>query len=1047
MMRRVKSKNKKEEKPLTRARPVPTLLRASRVVMSAADDDESEPIDRVVRAVSRWPCVTAGVTTLVALITAGIAVAVAGLEVQTEGWTARGTTIADRQTAYELYSIDTFDDGTVNAAWETNPSARRRRRRLLQGQQSSGDQTCAAQYPTNTYYDAWYGFRLIFEAKGDVDLFSPNAFADACEAAENFMEISVGGGDAGDFGSKCSTEHACSGTPPGTSSSDWSAGGTYKGGWENWRRDGSLYKRCSRALSYPTALYSSQGYASCDEYRTNAALQATLARVKQYMLNCSEIKAADSNGDCGTPVADMKYDGRALNSLFGLNGNTRLSLTASNIYTSANQDDVNQWGYDAWKSGWKYTSSYFTIYWDTFQGEVRELFVDEQLFSDMRLAAGAVFIIIVLLWLHMGSLLLTVGGIVQVLLSFPTALFFTKVVCQISFFPFLNFIGIFVIAGIGADDCFVMYDKFQQAKCRCAPGSSATAVMNRSYYDSVWAMLLTSATTSAAFFSNAIMPIAPIRVFAIFMGSMVIFDYIYDITIFAALLSYQHKFIVRYEERNANSFGSWTLDFWGSVGRYRAKRNASKQQQSASTPEIMDSKRDHRSHAERIFADNVFPVIHRIRWFLVIVLLVAFAGGLVGALKLTTPKDSEVALLPENHEFTRFSYLKRSAFKSSSESLVWTKIVWGVFPNDDGDHFDPKSLSSFKWDTSFDIAPTANQEWMKTFCNNTKYNMASNLQSNCWLEYFENWLAYQSLTDTNFINACGSATALPIAESKFYDCAYLYATSDNSPWMAERSLRSAFYRNAASEWRMKIFAVEFGAGIAWTAPTDDLKKVWQKWEDYVKTSLATAPTGLANGFQTSAAWAWMDTVKQMQNGAYIAAATTLGIAFVTMMISTQNVIVTLYAILSILTILVTTIAGIVSMGWTLGFLEGICIVILIGLSVDYVVHIGHAYAHAARHEGATRRECARAALGVMGFPVLSAAFTTLCAALALLQATIEFFTKFGTIVVLSSIFSSIVAVVLFIALLAAVGPTDGWGDVKRLCGRKNPLGKSKSVSY
>ena len=191
----------------------------------------------------------------------------------------------------------------------------------------------------------------------------------------------------------------------------------------------------------------------------------------------------------------------------------------------------------------------------------------------------------------------------------------------------------------------------------------------------------------------------------------------------------------------------------------------------------------------------------------------------------------------------------------------------------------------------------------------------------------------------------------------------------------------------------------------------------------------------------------MDTVKQMQSGAYIAAGTTLGIASVTMMISTQNVIVTLYAIFSILTILVTTIAGVVSMGWTLGFLEGICFVILIGLSVDYVVHIGHAYAHAARHEGVTRRECARAALGVMGFPVLSAAFTTLCAALALLQATIEFFTKFGTIVVLSSIFSSIVAVVLFIALLATIGPTDGLGDVTRLCGRKRLLSNSKSVSY
>ena len=94
--------------------------------------------------------------------------------------------------------------------------------------------------------------------------------------------------------------------------------------------------------------------------------------------------------------------------------------------------------------------------------------------------------------------------------------------------------------------------------------------------------------------------------------------------------------------------------------------------------------------------------------------------------------------------------------------------------------------------------------------------------------------------------------------------------------MADRSLSSAFYLNSAGQRRMKIAAVEFGAGISWNAPTDDLEKVWQKWEDYVKAKLAAAPAGLKNGFQTSAAWAWMDTVKQMQSGAYIAAGTTLG---------------------------------------------------------------------------------------------------------------------------------------------------------------------------
>ena len=180
-------------------------------------------------------------------------------------------------------------------------------------------------------------------------------------------------------------------------------------------------------MSYPMALYAVQGASSCDDYRTNPTLKAPLAEVKQYMLDCSATRAEDSNGDCGTAVSGMTYNGKALDSLFGLSGNTLLSLTTSDIYTSGSSDDANQWGYDAWKSGWKYTSSYFTIYWDTIDGDVRDLYVDDQLYKDMRLAAGAVFIIIVLLWLHMGSLLLTVGGIVQDLLYFPPAVVFPKV--------------------------------------------------------------------------------------------------------------------------------------------------------------------------------------------------------------------------------------------------------------------------------------------------------------------------------------------------------------------------------------------------------------------------------------------------------------------------------------------------------------------------------------------------------------------------------------------------------------------------------------------
>ena len=105
---------------------------------------------------------------------------------------------------------------------------------------------------------------------------------------------------------------------------------------------------------------------------------------------------------------------------------------------------------------------------------LKDLKVDAALNQDMVLSAIAVFIVLALIWLHTGSVLLTAGGLLQILLAFPSAVFLTTCVFQIKFFPFLNFIGIFVIAGVGADDCFVMYDKWIQAGAYTRPLLSST---------------------------------------------------------------------------------------------------------------------------------------------------------------------------------------------------------------------------------------------------------------------------------------------------------------------------------------------------------------------------------------------------------------------------------------------------------------------------------------------------------------------------------------------------------------------------------------------
>ena len=73
------------------------------------------------------------------------------------------------------------------------------------------------------------------------------------------------------------------------------------------------------------------------------------------------------------------------------------------------------------------------------------------------------------------------------------------------FFPFLNFIGIFVVFALGADDVFVAVDKWKNARNEL-PSGTTEQVAALALPDAAYSMLLTSLTTAVAFFGTAICP-------------------------------------------------------------------------------------------------------------------------------------------------------------------------------------------------------------------------------------------------------------------------------------------------------------------------------------------------------------------------------------------------------------------------------------------------------------------------------------------------------------------------------------------------------------
>lgn len=72
-------------------------------------------------------------------------------------------------------------------------------------------------------------------------------------------------------------------------------------------------------------------------------------------------------------------------------------------------------------------------------------------------------------------------------------------------------------------------------------------------------------------------------------------------------------------------------------------------------------------------------------------------------------------------------------------------------------------------------------------------------------------------------------------------------------------------------------------------------------------------------------------------------ALSLAFAFVVLIIMTHNIIISLYSVASIGGIVVSVISIMEMKGWELGIIESITIVILIGLSVDYIVHLANHY--------------------------------------------------------------------------------------------------------
>lgn len=152
----------------------------------------------------------------------------------------------------------------------------------------------------------------------------------------------------------------------------------------------------------------------------------------------------------------------------------------------------------------------------------------------------------------------------------------------------------------------------------------------------------------------------------------------------------------------------------------------------------------------------------------------------------------------------------------------------------------------------------------------------------------------------------------------------------------------------------------------------------------------------------------------------------LGLTLPLLIIMTTNWIVALMCCLTISLITVGVIGIIPLAGWKLGILESLNLTLVVGLAVDYVVHLADGYVRSQKH---SRGDRVRDTLGHVGISVLSGACTTIGASIFMLFARILFFFQFGIFMFCTIGLSIFYALFFFTTVLALVGPEGNTGSI------------------
>ncbi len=634
---------------------------------------------------------------------------------------------------------------------------------------------------------------------------------------------------------------------------------------------------------------------------------------------------------------------------------------------------------------------------------VKWILFDAYVIEDMMLFILAIALILIALCLYLRSVVVTIATILNVVFSLILAYFLYHIVFRFPYFPFMNILSFLILIAVGADDIFIFFDTWSQMKEEY-PEQNIRFWIYKTMRHAAVSIFVTSLTTASAFFANYVSEITAIKCFGVFSGTAIVCNFMLMVTWIPAVI----VLIEWTSQKYCSKFECCAI--YSTITYYMKKCS------------------------DAIFLRCLPFLISRL-WPLWIII---FTGlGIAGIVivfitpKLELPSSQEFQVFRSNHPIERYVQTLKYQFrflrkeKESSGSGQPITMVWGVVGEDNGNHLDPKSDFPLVYDMSFNLSSQAVQTWMLDICTTIRNQtfMSDNYkQRECTIDLF-NYFMRQSCYSLSLKPCCGFSGP-PYTPNVFEQC---------YPFFIKLLSRLAYVNNWSfldvpyfdENNNIKAFMVRFDSTQPWTASYAVTDKFYKTIESFMDAKLATAPPGVKTGWFTGL-FDFYDLQKALSTGTYIAIAVSLSVALLIMLVTSLNVVITFYAIITIAITIFFTVAILVLLGWELNILESITISLAVGLSIDFVIHYGVAY-RLSSHEDSVLR--VKESFRRVGNAVAMAAITTFLSGAAIMSAKVIAYQQLGTFLMLVMTTSWAFSTFFFQSLCRIIGPKGQFAQI------------------